>query len=275
MKRLSGILIYDDKCTLCNWYSGLFVRYGFLDSEGRKPFSTLDPSLLQKIDFARGRNEIPYLDIETGKTIYGIDAMLEIFGSRFPWIKKAGNIGIVNTILKKCYRLLSYNRKLIIAKKCGVGAIDCAPDFNYFYRLLFMVLFLAFNTWMLFPIHTHLLTRLPYYHISMRELQGAHFGLVFVNCILALQFNKVKAFEYLGQVNLLALITILLMTIPLIFSFLAIPVWVVSAYLIVTAIIVFKEYLRRMEYTSVLQSNRWIVSINLASFSGFILLLFS
>lgn len=268
------ILVYDDQCTLCTWYSGLFVRYGFLSKEGRKPFSTLEPFLLQKIDFSRGRNEIPFLDTVTGRTIYGIDAMLEIFGSRLPWITRIGNLPMINWILKKCYKLISYNRKLIIAKKCGTGVIDCAPDLNYFYRGLFMLIFLAFNTWMLFPIHANLLTRLPYYNLSIMELQAAHLGLVVINILLTLRFKRTKTFEYLGQVNILALITVLLLTIPLLISFLQLPSWLISGYLIFTTIIVFKEYLRRMDYAGILQSNRWLVSINLVSLVGFILILF-
>src|SRR5574339_620126 len=34
------ILVYDDNCPLCTWYSGLFVKYGFLHTEGRKPSAT-------------------------------------------------------------------------------------------------------------------------------------------------------------------------------------------------------------------------------------------
>ena len=76
------ILIYDDNCPLCSWYSGEFVRFGFLASEGRKAFSSLDTSLLSRIDFEKSRNEIPLLDTENGQVLYGIDALLEILDSK-------------------------------------------------------------------------------------------------------------------------------------------------------------------------------------------------
>ena len=69
------ILIYDDNCPLCTWYSGLFVKYGFLTPEGRKPFSTLDEQLISKIDFDKSRNEIPLLDTATDKVLYVINNM--------------------------------------------------------------------------------------------------------------------------------------------------------------------------------------------------------
>src|SRR5258705_8656470 len=132
------ILVYDDNCPLCTWYSGLFVKYGFLDTDGRKPFSTLDDNLFSKIDFAKSRNEIPLLDTSTNKVVYGIDALLEILDQKIPFIKAAGNFAPLKWILKKVYKLISYNRKVIVAKKCGQGSIDCSPDNNYLYRFIFM-----------------------------------------------------------------------------------------------------------------------------------------
>jgi hypothetical protein len=70
------ILVYDDNCPLCSWYSAQFVHFGLLPVDGREAFSTLDPSLLHLIDFDRGRNEILLVDIPSGKVVYGIDALL-------------------------------------------------------------------------------------------------------------------------------------------------------------------------------------------------------
>ena len=113
------ILVYDDNCPLCTWYSGLFVKYGFLNADGRKPFSTLDEKLLAKIDFDKSRNEIPLLDTSTYKVVYGIDALLEILDQKIPCIKATGNFGPLKWVLKKIYKLVSFNRKVIVAKKCG------------------------------------------------------------------------------------------------------------------------------------------------------------
>lgn len=268
------ILVYDDNCPLCAWYSGMFVKCGLLPAEGRKAFSSLEPSLLNKIDFQKGKNEIPLLDTASGKVWYGIDSILEILGQKLPLIKQTGNIKPVKWFLKRLYKLVSYNRKVIVAKKCWPGSIDCAPDINYFYRLLFMVACLVFNTLMLFPVHETVFEKLSYYSLSITELQAAHFGLVLINCLLTLNFKKEKAIEYLGQINMLALITIFLLMPLLAIASVPESEWVISVYLIITAGVVFKEYLRRMEYAGVLINNKWVVSINLLSLSGFILVLF-
>lgn len=268
------ILIYDDNCPLCTWYSGLFVKYGFLNPDGRKPFSTLDDKLLSKIDFDKSRNEIPLLDTSTYKVLYGIDALLELLDQKIPFIKATGNVAPLKWVLKKIYKCISFNRKVIVAKKCGPGSIDCSPDANYVYRFLFMALCLAFNTLMLFPFQNNLFGKLSYYHLDTYQLQIAHFGFVIINCTLAFSFSKARAYEYLGQVNMLALSVILLL-IPLMilhnffFSELFSTIW-----LITTAALIFKEYARRMEYTGVLSNNKWIVSMNLLSLTGFILFLF-
>lgn len=268
------ILVYDDNCPLCTWYSGLFVKYGFLNAEGRKPFSTLDDSLLSKIDFEKSRNEIPLLDTSTNKVVYGIDALLEILDQKITFIKPAGNFPPLKWLLKKIYRLISYNRKIIVAKKCRAGSIDCSPDNNYLYRFIFMAVCLAFNTLMLYPFQNNLFSKLSYYHLDLFQLQAAHFAFVIINSTLAFSFPKGKGYEYLGQVNMLALLVILLltplMTIQLIFD----SGWLVTAWLILTAALIFKEYLRRMEYAGVLLNNRWVVSMNLLSLTGFILFLF-
>ena len=268
------ILVYDDNCPLCTWYSGLFVKYGFLNAEGRKPFSTLNVNLLSKIDFDKSRNEIPLLDTSTNKVVYGIDALLEILDQKIPFIKAAGNLLPLKWFLKKIYKLISYNRKIIVAKKCGTSSIDCSPDINYFYRFIFMTVCLVFNTLMLYPLQNNLFSKLSYYHLDILQLQLAHFAFVIINCTLAFSFSKAKGYEYLGQVNMLALLVILLlMPLMIIQSFLNSEL-LATISLILTAAFIFKEYLRRMEFAGILLNNKWIVSMNLLSLTGFILYLF-
>jgi hypothetical protein len=186
------ILVYDDNCPLCTWYSGLFVKCGFLNADARKPFSTLDDELLVKIDFDKSKNEIPLLDTSTHKVVYGIDALLEILGQKVPLIKTTGNFAPLKWVLKKIYKLVSFNRKVIVAKKCRPSTIDCSPDYNYLYRFIFMAVCLVFNTMMLYPFQNNLFSKLSYYHLDLYELQAAHFAFVIINCTLAFSLPKTK-----------------------------------------------------------------------------------
>ena len=268
------ILVYDDHCPLCTWYSGLFVKYGFLNDEARKPFSTLDDNLLERIDFAKSRNEIPLLDTSTNKVLYGIEALLEILDQKIPFIKRAGNFGPIKCILKKLYKLISFNRKVVVAKKCGCGAIDCSPDINYHYRFLFLAICLTFNTIILYPFQYYLFGKLSYYHLNIAQLQAAHFVFVFTNCTLAFTFPKARGYEYIGQVNMLALSAVLLLVPLMLLQYFFFSELFSTIWLILTTAFIFKEYLRRMEYVGVLSKNKLIVSMNLLSLTGFILFLF-
>ncbi len=114
MKNKSLTLVYDDLCPLCTWYSGCFVKTGLLAAEGRVAFSKVQESLLCKIDFERGKNEIPLFDVKTKEVWYGIDALLEILDQKIPWIKTIGRVPPVKWFLQRIYKLISYNRKVIV-----------------------------------------------------------------------------------------------------------------------------------------------------------------
>ena len=270
----SSILIYDDNCPLCKWYSDLFVKYGFLKTEERKAFSTIDMYLLQQIDFDKSRNEIPLLNTRTGNVLYGIDALLEILDQKIPFIKKVGNIQPIKYVLKNTYKLISYNRKVIVARKCGHGSIDCSPDMNYFNRTLFLLLGFLTNTIMLIPIHNNLLVDLSYCHISLREMFIAHFTFATLNCVLSFTIMKQKAYEYLGQVNMLALSEICILSCIMLIDFLHLPVWIISFCLVAAAAFLFKEYVRRMEFAGIIPNYKWIISLNLLCINGFIIYAF-
>src|SRR5258705_555688 len=132
MITMNKILLYDDYCPLCTWYSGLFVRTGLLKPANRVAFSKADLSILTAIDIEKAKDEIPLYDPDTNRTLYGLDSLLEILGQRFPFIKSIGTIAPVKWFFKKLYKFVSYNRKVIVAKKCGAGTFDCSPGFNIF-----------------------------------------------------------------------------------------------------------------------------------------------
>ena len=264
MKTNNKILLYDDYCPLCTWYSGLFVKFGLLNSGNRVAFSKADLAVLTAIDIEKGKDEIPLFDPATHQTMYGIDALLEILGQKIPFIKLIGNIKPIKWLLKKIYKLISYNRKVIVARKCGPGSFDCSPAFNTFYRIIFLLLFLLFNSLMLLPLHNHVFTQLSFYHLSTAQLQAGHFVLVGINCLLASFLGRKAAVEYLGQVNMLALISILLLTTLMFFtSFFSIPEWIIISGLALITGFIIKEYYRRMKYAGILARHKSIVLINI------------
>jgi hypothetical protein len=268
-------LLYDDACPLCACYTGAFVKTGLLAKEGRKAYSTVSPEILKYIDQKRGVNEIPLIDHETNEVLYGIDALVSIIGQRCPFVRVLGKKESVKWPLKKLYNFISYNRKVIVARNSVAGTIDCTPDFNIFYRLLFMSVFFLFNTLMLFPVHEALVSKIPFFDITLFEFHAAHIGIVCINVLMTGSLTKREAIEYLGQVNMLSLVTILLLT-PLMFlnkwwpqlDFINYP------YLFLLTIFIVREYFRRMKFAGITTSHKNIVAINLLSIAGFIASLF-
>jgi hypothetical protein len=274
MKTSNQLLIYDDYCPLCSWYSGMFVKYGLLKAENRVPFSIAEIEILTAIDIEKAKDEIPLFDKDERTTLYGIDSLLEILSWRMPILKSIGNIPPIKWFLKKFYKFISYNRKVIVAKKCSTGVFDCSPYFSFQYRISFMIVFLVFNSLMLIPLHQNLFTCLSFYHLNLAQLQFAHICLVALNFTIASFLNPKKAIEYLGQVNMLALISILLL-LPLMFitSFI-LSEWFAVGYLGTLTVFIIKEYFRRMKYANVFTVHKPIILVNLVCLTGFLLYVF-
>ncbi|MFI5132122.1 MAG: hypothetical protein ACHQFX_19110, partial [Chitinophagales bacterium] len=195
---------------------------------------------------------------------YGIDSLLEILGQRIPFIQRIGYIKPVNWFLRKLYKLISYNRKVIVARKCGPGTFDCSPAYNVFYRIAFLCLFLVFNSIMLWPLHDHVFSHLSFYHLNYQQLQSGHLVFVGVNCGLASLLHRKMAIEYLGQVNMLAVICILFLTLLLfVTNILPVAEWIVACYLALLTLFITREYFRRMAYAGILTYHKTIPAINI------------
>ena len=274
MKTNSKILIYDDDCPLCAAYSAAFVKTGLLNEEGRKSFSTIDADYFAWIDKSKCNNEIPLIDTQTKQVWYGIDALLEILSQKMPFIKFIGNIKPVKWFLQKLYRFISYNRKVIVAETSKTN-YDCSPAFNTRYRLFFLGVFFLFNTVMLFPLYQTVFYHSFIGHNSFLQLQAAHLLLVASNIACGLMLKNKTGLEYLGQVNMLALLSILFL-VPLHFIikyFLPLQNVYINIYLLVLSIYVLTQYIKRMKYAGIIGRHNWVPVVNLISLLAFIIYL--
>jgi hypothetical protein len=125
---------------------------------------------------------------------------------------------------------------------------------------------------MLFPIHQYLLYAGLAPTTTIQQLQWAHFALVALNISLAFYLGKKKGIEYLGQVNMLALITVLL-TIPIITFNQYLQkagATVNSFYLGMLAVVIINEYTRRMKFARIMPQYPLLVLINIFSVIAFV-----
>lgn len=133
-------IIYDDQCPMCVAYTSGFVKWGILKKENRVSFSTLhETGYTAQIDPERSRREIPLVDMNGGQTLYGVDALLYLLSQRIPLIKTVGEWKPVYWFVNRIYRLVSFNRRVIVGSRFVATQVDCAPAYNIKYRILFLV----------------------------------------------------------------------------------------------------------------------------------------
>ena len=108
------------------------------------------------MDLNRGRHEIPLFDKKTGKTIYGLEALAFVLGSKWTWLKPFFRSAAFFWIFYPLYQIITYNRRVIAGCAAACG-FDCAPDLNRFYRSVYLFLaggFIAMTALMLMSVNS-------------------------------------------------------------------------------------------------------------------------
>ncbi len=276
MKPNNNIIIYDDTCPMCALYTGAFVKTGLLPPNGRQSFSTADGTLLATIDTQRSKDEIPLINTQTGRVLYGIDALLEILGARCPLIKTTGNIAPVKWFLLRLYRLISYNRRVIVAPAPQKeGTFNCTPAFNTRYRVLFVLLIMALNTLLLFTLHRNLFLNSAFAGLAEKKLLLVYGGLILFNIAVAVCLRGSLTLEYLGQAAMLfTLLFLLLLPVALLNSVLPIDPLINTIFIGIAAGCIILEHMRRMRFAGIWPRFTWVIVANAAAaLSAFIITL--
>lgn len=198
MKTLiNHTLLYDEECPMCNLYTSGFIKANMLNQNGRKPFVTLTDEEQTYIDLDRAKNEIALVDTKNKKVIYGIDSLLKVIGNSFPWMEKVGNWKPINFFLKKLYKFISYNRKVIAPSKVNhENKLVCVPDFNIKYRIFYIVLATLFTSIILFQ-YAEMITLLPKANFG-RELLLA-VGQIGFQYLFIQKLSKQNQLHYIGN----------------------------------------------------------------------------
>jgi predicted DCC family thiol-disulfide oxidoreductase YuxK len=212
-------IIYDGECPLCAAYTRLFVRLGILNPSERIAFSELrNQEFIPRMDSTRQGNEIPLVDLNGGKTIYGVDALIFLLGKKWKWIKTIGNISVFHFFLTHFYATISYNRRIILAKKFRKMECSCAPAFHMGYRFAFIFIGAIFSfliTW-LFGNAIAKEGNFPNENAGWKMEAICGTGWL-VTILFALLFMKKNRIDYFGHLAVLEIIgvTILLPSILL------------------------------------------------------------
>ena len=223
MKALqTKAIIYDDHCPMCAFYTKGFVKMGVLDACNRIPFSKLEEkNLLHKLDFDRARHEIPLVDLFSGETIYGLDSMIYVLKQKFPIIGRIMKIKPLYWFFKKLYKLVSYNRRIIIPAEKRQNEIDITPDFNLKYRLLFVafaVLFSVLITYLFGEITSNYLPITQQANSGLRMLAIAGTGWFIQIAVAGFFMDAEKRIDYIGHLSVLMMAGVLILIPSLIIS---------------------------------------------------------
>lgn len=246
MKTLNNhTLLYDEDCPMCNIYTAGFIKATMLDTNGRKPFVDLTDEEQNYIDLERAKNEIALVDTQNKKVFYGIESLLKVIGTSFPWIEKIGKWKPINYFLKKLYNFISYNRKVIAPSKIvSEKVIQCVPDFNVKYRLFYILFATLFTAIVLFQ-YAEMITLLPNGNFG-RELLLA-LGQIGFQFLFIQKVSKQKQLIYIGNLVTVSVMgSLLLIPLLLLNQFILINEYVILGWFALTVNLMILEHYRRV-----------------------------
>jgi len=153
-------LLYDAYCPLCQAYSNAFIKFGFLNKEGRLNWNEISDSIKSQIDVDRSRHEIALVNVHTGDVFYGIDSLFTILSSNLKWFNILFNYAFLKILFKFLYNVISYNRHLIIPRDLN-NPSKCVPDFSLFWRVFYIAISIFVTAFVLHSFSNNILVQ-PY-----------------------------------------------------------------------------------------------------------------
>lgn len=207
------IIIYDDTCPMCSLYTAVFTKCGLLEKDGRLSFSRInDKSKVSAIDMDRAKEEIPLIDTAGGKTLYGLDSLVFILGQKFRVIPMLMRARAIDYLFRRLYKMVSFNRRVIIPSKPASRGIDCTPPFNLKYRIVFIAFAVILSS-----IITYAFGRSAAKYFNIDESTGGLQMLLIAGTgwvlqgALSVMLMKSKRIDYLGHMSVVMIVGVLLL----------------------------------------------------------------
>lgn len=261
MKTPAKAIIYDSECPLCAAYTNMFVRMGLLQEEERISFSELHhQEFISRMDKAKQGNEIPLVDLNGGETLYGVDALLCLIGRRWPRFSRVFKKQPLYFIVRQLYAIISYNRRIILAKNFCTIEHGCAPDFHRGYRIAFIAFAAVFASW----ISWQLGKTLARTDSVLAFLTGEKMLLIcgsgwLLTILSALIFLRRETLSYLGHLATLQITGVLVLIPAVLFSkYLGLAgIFLAAVSVICSSTIMLRGHIRRVHLLGISQA--WTV----------------
>ncbi len=238
-------LLIDKDCPLCNLYGNCFTKFKFVDNQTINYYQSIEEKYAQNIDMERAKNEIALYDIISKKSVYGLDALIDIIAHKNYWLKQVLQLPLIYHFLLYIYRFISYNRKVIYPSQEIASERNCIPDLNIKYRWLYILFVAGFTGWVLNTFTLNLMFSLGLEHNWYRELLIC-LGQVIWQGVAVSFIAPTKIHEYLGNMSSVSLMGgILLLPYLLLNAYLSMSIWIaLSTFLLIVGFMFF-EHIRR------------------------------
>lgn len=210
-------LYYDEHCPLCVAYTSWFVKWGILPECGRLPFSKIENEHAEGLNRERARNEIALVEVKNGQVFYGMDSLLELLNSRFPFVKPMARLAPVYFLLRQVYAFISYNRKVIAGEGICNGK-SCTPDFNVPYRWAFILFSGAISSFISALYLSMCSSVKPLVLFAETGIAAAVCSFVFFLMIIYTVRSKPQRLHLLGNIWAVLLTVHLLLLLPIVWQ---------------------------------------------------------
>ncbi|RFS13344.1 hypothetical protein [Emticicia sp. C21] len=203
-------LLVDADCPMCRMYGKGFEKAGWVDRGTYSHYQSFAVSADISIDMNKARNEIALVDTEHKVVRYGIDALKYIITNRFPSLGSVLAWKPVDFFLRKLYKFISFNRKVIAPSEIKEGVKACTPDLNVKYRLLYIAFVAILSSIVLYQYTQPINEAMDWQNHLGREFMICAgqilWQIVFLNRLL-----KEKLLDYLGNMMTVSMIGTLLL----------------------------------------------------------------
>jgi len=203
-------LLVDADCPMCRMYGKGFEKAGWVDKETYSPYQNFAVSADLSIDMNKARNEIALVDTEHKVVRYGIDALKHIITNRFPTLNPVLAWKPVDFFLRKLYKFISFNRKVIAPSAMKEGVKACVPDLNVKYRLLYIVFVAILSSFVLYQYTQPINAVVGWQNHLGREFMICA-GQILWQIVFLKRLLKEKLLDYLGNMMTVSMIGTLLL----------------------------------------------------------------
>ncbi len=206
-------LIIDKSCPMCSLYGKCFTKMGLIDKNTIAYYQNVNRKIFDQIDEKRAKSEVALVHPRSGKTLYGIDAFMRIISDNSPVLKRLFHVKWIYFLLRKLYRFISFNRKVIAGKEIGVNERDCTPPVHVPYQISYLLIAAWFTGFMVNNFSALLDAELGVVHFGWREY-AICFGQIGWQFLALSLIQPNKRLRYLGNMSTVSIIGGLLL-IPL------------------------------------------------------------